>query len=466
MSVKRASDDMLLWRGLALILAVSVLLLSFSGMARAATSALDNATSQVQALKDLLAQLDDQMGAATENYDYANQQLADTQAAIAETSKELTQGESDLAAAQVRFNQRVVEIYKNGDVTVLAVLMDANSFSDFVTRFEQFSRIGQQDMQLVKQVQAYTTQVATHQASLNAELKQETAFAAQTAAAKQKVLDQIARQNQALKGKEAQVAQIRKEQAAQQAALAAAAKKAAAAAAAQAAAAAAKTKTTTTTAMARTTPTSGARTTTTIRAGKTTTTLRGPATTTTSGGHATTTTSAPRTTTTTTGGGTPSNSNGVTGAAVVNYAMKFIGVPYLWAGSSPSGFDCSGFVEYVYAHFGIYLPHSSAMQYGYGTPVAQSQLKPGDLVFFYSPIHHVGLCHRQRADDQLAHRRGAGGKPLLEQLHRSPSHPSLAPSALRRGAIIHGRGRWGITSPPAVLPELTRSEADCQGEGS
>jgi cell wall-associated NlpC family hydrolase len=82
----------------------------------------------------------------------------------------------------------------------------------------------------------------------------------------------------------------------------------------------------------------------------------------------------------------------VTGAAIVSYAVKFVGVPYLWGGSSPSGFDCSGFTSYVYAHFGIYLPHSSAMQYGYGTPVAQSQLKPGDLVFFYSPIHHVGIA--------------------------------------------------------------------------
>ena len=72
--------------------------------------------------------------------------------------------------------------------------------------------------------------------------------------------------------------------------------------------------------------------------------------------------------------------------------MKFVGVPYVWGGSSPSGFDCSGFVLYVYRHFGISLPHSSAMQYGYGTPVAQSQLKAGDLVFFYSPIHHVGIA--------------------------------------------------------------------------
>jgi cell wall-associated NlpC family hydrolase len=82
----------------------------------------------------------------------------------------------------------------------------------------------------------------------------------------------------------------------------------------------------------------------------------------------------------------------VTGAAIVSYAMKFLDVPYAWGGSSPSGFDCSGFVMYVYGHFGIHLPHSSGMDYSYGTPVAQSQLKPGDLLFFYSPIHHVGIA--------------------------------------------------------------------------
>ena len=76
---------------------------------------------------------------------------------------------------------------------------------------------------------------------------------------------------------------------------------------------------------------------------------------------------------------------------VVRYAKRFIGVRYVYGGSSPrSGFDCSGFVRYVYAHFGVSLPHSSYAQFGDGRRVSRSSLRPGDLVFF-DGVGHVGL---------------------------------------------------------------------------
>ncbi len=78
--------------------------------------------------------------------------------------------------------------------------------------------------------------------------------------------------------------------------------------------------------------------------------------------------------------------------AAINAAYSMIGVPYQYGGSSPeSGFDCSGLTMWAWAHAGVSLPHSSAMQYAVLPHVAQSDLQPGDLVFFYSPIHHVGL---------------------------------------------------------------------------
>ncbi|QXE19398.1 NlpC/P60 family protein [Clostridium sp. 001] len=77
--------------------------------------------------------------------------------------------------------------------------------------------------------------------------------------------------------------------------------------------------------------------------------------------------------------------------AVVAYASNFLGVPYVWGGTSPSGFDCSGLVQYVYAHFGINLPRTSQEQQTVGTAVSRDELQPGDLVFFGSPAYHVGI---------------------------------------------------------------------------
>jgi cell wall-associated NlpC family hydrolase len=71
-------------------------------------------------------------------------------------------------------------------------------------------------------------------------------------------------------------------------------------------------------------------------------------------------------------------------------ALRYLGVPYKWGGSTPSGFDCSGLVAYVYAQLGISLPHFAAAQYGIGSPVARDQLAPGDLVFF-DALNHVGI---------------------------------------------------------------------------
>src|SRR3954466_6498618 len=78
------------------------------------------------------------------------------------------------------------------------------------------------------------------------------------------------------------------------------------------------------------------------------------------------------------------------GNKVVKYAKHFLGVPYVWGGSTPRGFDCSGFVRYVYAHFGVALPHSSYAQFGDGRRVSRRSLRPGDLLFF-DAVGHVGL---------------------------------------------------------------------------
>jgi cell wall-associated NlpC family hydrolase len=87
----------------------------------------------------------------------------------------------------------------------------------------------------------------------------------------------------------------------------------------------------------------------------------------------------------------PSSSKG--GQAIVDTAMKYLGVPYVWGGTSPSGFDCSGLVQYVCKKNGISVPRVAASQRNVGKSVSRQNLQPGDLVFFSSGgrVSHVGI---------------------------------------------------------------------------
>lgn len=92
----------------------------------------------------------------------------------------------------------------------------------------------------------------------------------------------------------------------------------------------------------------------------------------------------------------PAEAKNLTRQKVVQTASVMKGVPYVWGGASPKGFDCSGLVQYVFAKANISLPRTADRQYGIGTPVAYAQAKPGDLMFFNTgraqgEITHVGI---------------------------------------------------------------------------
>ena len=82
------------------------------------------------------------------------------------------------------------------------------------------------------------------------------------------------------------------------------------------------------------------------------------------------------------------------GSNVVSYAESLIGVPYVYGGTTPSGFDCSGFVQYVYSHFGVNLPRTTTQQENCGTQIPVSQAQPGDLYFWGSKgsTYHVAIA--------------------------------------------------------------------------
>jgi cell wall-associated NlpC family hydrolase len=101
----------------------------------------------------------------------------------------------------------------------------------------------------------------------------------------------------------------------------------------------------------------------------------------------------------------------------VQTALAQIGDPYVWGAAGPDAFDCSGLTLYAWAAAGVQLPHSSAAQYGVGTKISRSQVRAGDLVFFYSPIHHVGLAIN---NTQMVHASTFGVPVKIENIDNSP----------------------------------------------
>lgn len=94
---------------------------------------------------------------------------------------------------------------------------------------------------------------------------------------------------------------------------------------------------------------------------------------------------------------------------IIDGAMQYMGVPYIFGGSTPYGFDCSGYVQYVFAQAGISIPRTADTQYEVGTPVSMPELIPGDLVFFETYTYgasHVGIYV---GDGNFIHASSSGG---------------------------------------------------------
>ena len=103
----------------------------------------------------------------------------------------------------------------------------------------------------------------------------------------------------------------------------------------------------------------------------------------------------------------------------VDTALAQVGDRYVYGATGPNSFDCSGLTSYSYAAAGITIPRTSKAQSTFGTPVAKSDLKPGDLVFFYSPVSHVGMYI---GNGQMVHASTASKPVAVANLDSMPSY--------------------------------------------
>lgn len=107
------------------------------------------------------------------------------------------------------------------------------------------------------------------------------------------------------------------------------------------------------------------------------------------------------------------------GSLALQAAETAMGTRYAWGGTGTRGFDCSGLMLWSFKKAGISLPRTSRAQSAVGRPVAKSELHPGDLVFFYSPVSHVGLYV---GDGKVLHAPQAGDVVKISPMSRMPFH--------------------------------------------
>ena len=114
-----------------------------------------------------------------------------------------------------------------------------------------------------------------------------------------------------------------------------------------------------------------------------------------------------------------SSRRGIQAQGVLRHALKFMGVPYVWGGDTPNGFDCSGFVQHVYGRCGIPLPRTADLQFDVGKVIPKGKEQPGDLIYFetYCPgPSHIGIFLGRH---QFVHASSAAGQITISDLREA-----------------------------------------------
>jgi peptidoglycan DL-endopeptidase CwlO len=398
----------------ALALVAVVACLGGAAAARAEPPAIADKEAQAQQVLAQVNDLNRQLGVTIEAYDKATWQLGQTKHSLKANAARLAQARQDLARAQRILAGRAVSIYEAGEPNAtLELLLGARSLGELLDEYDAVRRISAADVKIVVTVRQTRERVARERAALQRTRARQARLVADAQRARDSIQSRLAERSRLLSSIHGEIVKLKAQEAARQAelkrqalarlaaqrraqeqALREAAARAAAAARAQAsarrrqaaaaaAAAAAKRQATpTTTAAAPTTapapPPAPA---------------PAPPPAPPPPPPPPPPVSAPASTDVGVAASTPEGASVApppTHGDVVGIALHYLGVPYVWAGASPSGFDCSGFTMYVYSQVGVSLPHYAAAQFAFGAPVSRDQLQPGDLVFF-DGLTHVGI---------------------------------------------------------------------------
>jgi peptidoglycan DL-endopeptidase CwlO len=294
--------------------------------------------AQAQQVMGQLQHLSDSLERARSQYYASTQQLAKIQHDLRVNSHELKLAKHNLKASQRVIAQRLVTLYTSDQASTLEVVLGARSLDDMITRMDSAKSVTSLDAQVLSQVKTFRAAVKrNHELLAKARVEQQHVVA-QRASAKALIETQINTQNSLLASIKGEIAKIVAADRARQLQMAAAAQQRLS--------------------LAR------------VSQAQSQDTIVGA------------TAIAPQSLTVV---APPSTHSGAADAA-----LGQLGTPYVWAGSQPGGFDCSGLVMWAFAQVGVSLPHSSYAQYGYGVPVSRDQLQPGDLVFF-DGLGHVGI---------------------------------------------------------------------------
>jgi peptidoglycan DL-endopeptidase CwlO len=310
--------------------------------------------AEAQAVLAQIKSIDMQLGRAVEAWNGANVRLEEIEAELAENTRRLGVARSGLRAAQERAAERLVELYTADEPETVEVLLGATSLSDLLDRVDAADRIAEEDARIASEVRRFKAEVERRGRELEGARAEQEEVVERRAAQRADIERQLGERQRLYASIEDEIERLQAAEQARQARLAAQAEARAAAAQRQ--------QSDPQRQEAAPPPRS-----------------------------APPTPSPPPAPSPPSPASPPPPPAGPGHPEVVSIALRYLGIPYEWGGSSPStGFDCSGFVMYVYGRIGISLPHHAASQYGYGRPVARSQLTPGDIVFF-NGLGHNGI---------------------------------------------------------------------------